>query len=87
MALHSATSEAKSFFVAWALLDQQKQQQKQHVQDRPHVYEEAKQSQQTTSPFAKYPTKAIEAAIEWKKSFGLVVGAWCKVDTMRFTID
>jgi chaperone required for assembly of F1-ATPase len=35
-ALHSATSEAKSFFVAWALLDQQQQQvQKQEETQQP----------------------------------------------------
>jgi chaperone required for assembly of F1-ATPase len=55
-------SEAKSFFVAWALLDQ-------------HQQEEA---QQTTSPFAKDLTKAIEAVrVEEEfqiSSWGLVEG-------------
>jgi chaperone required for assembly of F1-ATPase len=68
-ALHSAASEAKSFFVAWALLDQQKQEEQVQKQE---------QSQQTTSPFAKDLTKAIEAArVEEEfqiSSWGLVKG-------------
>jgi ATP synthase F1 complex assembly factor 2 len=68
-ALHSAASEAKSFWVAWALLDQQVQ-----VQDE----QETEQPQQTTSPFAKDLTKAIEAArVEEEfqiSSWGLVEG-------------
>jgi ATP synthase F1 complex assembly factor 2 len=66
-ALHSATSEAKSFFVAWALLDQQQQE----VQNQ-------EETKQTTSPFAKDLTKAIEAArVEEEfqiSSWGLVEG-------------
>jgi hypothetical protein len=52
-ALYSAASEAKSFWVAWALLDQQQVLQKE---------QEIEQPQPTTSPFAKDLTKAIEAA-------------------------
>jgi hypothetical protein len=52
-ALHSATLRAKSFFVAWALLGQQEEEQK---------HEETEQPQQTTSPFTNDLTKAIEAA-------------------------
>jgi chaperone required for assembly of F1-ATPase len=67
-ALHSAMSEAKSFFVVWALLDQQQQ-----VTDQ-----KQEQPQQTTSPFAKDLTKAIEAArVEEEfqiSSWGLVEG-------------
>jgi ATP synthase F1 complex assembly factor 2 len=68
-ALHSAASEAKSFWVAWALLDQQQVQQ--HEQ-------EIEQPEPTTSPFAKDLTKAIEAArVEEEfqiSSWGLVEG-------------
>jgi chaperone required for assembly of F1-ATPase len=71
-ALHSATSEAKSCLVAWALLDQQQQEVQNQNQ------EEREQPQQTTSPFAKDLTKAIEAArVEEKfqiSSWGLVEG-------------
>jgi hypothetical protein len=83
-ALHSATLEGKSFFVAWALLDQQQQQQQQQlqVQDQQHEQEETDQSQQMTYPFTKDPTK-LSRLLEWKKSFRLVVGVWWKDRSTR----
>jgi hypothetical protein len=58
----AVASEAKSYWVEWALLDQQ-------AQDQQHEQGETEQLQQTTSPFDKDLTKAIEAASRVEEEF------------------